>query len=67
MPLDEKAADGPLCGEAAPSFQNENRPDPSGPGRLSLCQISYQRISLAASSREKLDPSPRYTVVDWGS
>lgn len=30
-------------------------------------QITYQRISLAASSSGKLDPSPRYTVVVWGS
>ncbi len=67
MPLGKGRPGGPLRREAEPSFQNENRTDPSGPGRLSLCQISYQRISLAASSREKLDPSPRYTVVDWGS
>ena len=29
--------------------------------------ISYQRISLASRSRGKLEPSPRYTVVDCGS
>ena len=34
---------------------------------LSHLYISYHLISLGASSREKLSPSPLYTTVDWGS
>lgn len=40
---------------------------PIGRGSCICRHISYQRISLASSFREKLEPSPRYTVVDWGS
>lgn len=47
-----------------------DRPDirEQGPaGSLFFCQISNQRISLAASLSGKLEPPPRYTVVDWSS